>query len=379
MLVFPPHFVQRLEERYSRTPDSRKPDFYWIATDEIYAQRRANIERWLGLVPNENRYKNQLIQNLRFEKHESAYNELFVGCILKQFGFDLEYSPLLTIPDGADHQTPDWYASNKDGSLAFYVEVFTPNPPKDRVKNERDWEELCEYIKNSCIGYGIQIHTEDNLPLASSLEQAKHKQKRIADVADKVKDWIISTSPEPDAHLYLRYETLDEIHELMWDSGRYIGFKVVERLIDHGWCGSPMYLYDISDESLAEAIKRKVDKYKGADELQETPFVLFPVPGTLSLYAHDDVEEILYGHTGLRVSDERTINLGDGLYNGKKPINSTLSAVVWLKWVRMTHPTTKKEVTLIPTVYFNPNAKNPLPENFLPFESLVCNEHLVIF
>lgn len=364
MRVFTDEFVTWLKKKYINKPNNEKVLIYSIATKEIYAKRRESIELWLNLISEANKYKNQLIKNLQSienYQHESAYNELLVGVSLKKQHLNIEYSPTLT-SISKDPLTPDWLVLNEDGSQAFYAEVFTPNPPNDRTKNEDNWEDLCRRIKKTSNGYGIKIQTEKDISAPDPSQQKK--------IAEKVKAWIDQYSPKLQEKLYLDYATLQEVSEDKIHDINWIRFEIIEYLVNDTWCSPPSHMYKIESDWLVKNIKYKVKKYMFAEELQNKPFLLFLVPGTLSLYNHRDIEEILYGRTGFRVSDSRILNLEDGLYTGKNPISPILSAVVWLHWYSTTYVTNPNEnFHHSPTLYPNPNAKNPIPEEWITFVS----------
>jgi hypothetical protein len=137
MLVFTQKNVEGIQQKYSGFPGHRVPTIYWVATHPEYEDQRNIIEQWVARLPDHKR--KGVIGRLLSEQHYwDTYNELRIGDALRTLGYRIEYErPIPRIP-----KTPDWYVTPQNETLAFYVEVFTPNPSNTRVKDENKWHDL---------------------------------------------------------------------------------------------------------------------------------------------------------------------------------------------------------------------------------------------
>jgi hypothetical protein len=179
MRVFDAAWVKDIEQRYERFPPNQRPIIYAIAVHEDRQPFRAEIEAWVGALSSTAKAK--IIPRLRSpENIQQSYNELAVGHVFRELGYDLEYEK----PFG--DLTPDWFVSSKGAEPAFVVETFTANPPKSRTDDLKRLDHLLGRIHE--IPVGVELNIRTNLP-----ETPKERESK--EVKKEVERWLTSGSP----------------------------------------------------------------------------------------------------------------------------------------------------------------------------------------
>lgn len=357
--------IQRISNRYSYI----KPELCYVALDSEYAQERLQIESWADeLLPKDSTKRNSFASRLCDpEQFFDTYNELVVGIKLRHLGYHLVYEPQL--PD--TERRPDWCVYGRDDVPPFYLEVFTPNPSEDNARDEYNWKELAALIEDQTTGFGfsLQFYSDKSSP------DPKQRKK----VVTLVVRWLESGHLKIGDRLCFNDSSYDIIDSVYADLRIPLQITVVELLSESqkSWCTRPIKMKKVDEASLRRNIKAKVKKYSKSIQLERSPFVVCCIPHPISVLGHNSVETILYGDTVLQVFPNdltRAINLGNGLLNGKDPIDPILTAVVWLSEGH-TYSSWDGLPAFQPIgVYSNPNALFPLPSEALDFYGKLVNE-----
>jgi hypothetical protein len=333
VLVFNSDWVDSIKQRYERLPSYQRPVLYSVAVDKKKENLRQEIEDWVKDLPQAAR--NKVIPRLRSPNNlQQAYNELAVGHTMKQLGYELEYEKQIA------GITPDWYITKKGKVPPFVVEVFTANPPEDRIAELKKWDYLYGRLKEIPVGVvlGIRTHPTNAAP----------DQRRSKAITSALERWLISEKPRVGEHLSTNGITF----EVLSRSAKY----------QHVLCfggGGPANTFWVDTSSLRENLRQKVKKYSVLGK-QGIPLVVGIVADFYTGLSRDNLEDVLLGneafeisfeeHTGTVVGQE-LVRRNDGSLTR---IDSVLSAVVWVS---------KEAGVWEANAIFNPRAANPLPDN----------------
>ena len=340
MLVSSSDWVNYLKQRYERLPSYQRPVLYSIAVDKEKENLRLEIEDWVRDLPQA--AKDKVIPRLRSPNNlQQAYNELAVGHTLKQLGYELEYERQIA------GITPDWYIDAKSDVPAFVVEVFTANPPEDRIAELKKWAYLYGRLKQIPVGVVLRIRTH---PASAAPDQRGSKA-----ITSDLEQWLFSEKPGVGEHVSLNGIT----------------FEVVSKGANHehvlcfGGSGSANTFW-VDTNSLRENIRRKVKKYSVLGE-QGIPLVVGVVADFYTGLSREDFDDALLGNEAIEITYEeptgtvvgqKLVRRDDGVLTRIDPV---LSAAVWVS---------REASVWKAEAIFNPQAANPLPaKTFSPHYS----------
>ncbi len=327
MEVFTDGWISQIRKKHEQRQGLRTY-LYLLATKDEYQTTRAEIENWINGLPEIIRSK--LISRLRSSKnHIQTYNELAIGSVLKQLGYQLEYEKPLS------GHTPDWYVHLKGEIPAFIVEVFTANPSNEWTAQRGQKIDLVKRLEQIPIDVTMNIRFRGNMALD------QHQNKIIA---TKIRKWLEDDNPPVGTQISLTGIILKVIYR-----GR--GFSHVTLAFSD--------IFWVNSKSLREKIKNKIDKYK--DFLQEgrIPYVISIVPNPLTGLEQNNFIDVLFGQEIINlavdkdsgiIAEERFERNSNGLFL----ISSSLSAAIW-SWRSQEHWKFKAA--------YNPTATYPLPKN----------------
>jgi hypothetical protein len=303
---------------------------------------RLEIEDWVRDLPKA--AKDKVIPRLRSPDNlQQAYNELAVGHTLNQLGYEPEYERQIA------GITPDWYIASRGDVPAFIVEVFTANPPEDRIAELKKWDYLYGRLRQIPIGVVLGIRTH---PASTAPDQRGSKV-----ITSALEQWLISEKPEVGDHVSLngiKFEVLS------------IGANY-EHVLCFGGGGSANTFW-VDTSSLRDNIRQKVKKYSVLGE-QGIPLVVAVVANFYTGLGLEDFEAALLGNEAVEITYDETT----GSLVGQKPvrrddgvltrIDPVLSAAAWVS---------KEAGVWKAEAIFNPQAANPLPaKTFSPR----CSSH----
>lgn len=327
MEVFTDGWISQIRKKHEQRQGLRTY-LYLLATKDEYQTTRAEIENWINGLPEIIRSK--LISRLRSSKnHIQTYNELAIGSVLKQLGYQLEYEKPLS------GHTPDWYVHPKGDIPAFIVEVFTANPSNEWTAQRRQKIDLVKRLEQIPIDVTMNIRFRGNMALD------QHQNKIIA---TKIRKWLEDDNPPVGTQISL--------------TGTGIIFKITYR--GRGFPHVTLAFFDISrvnSKSLRWKIKDKIDNYK--DLLQEVriPYVISIVPNPLTGLEQDNFIDVLFGQGIINITLEEAIGTIGGQRSERNSdgvflISPSLSAAIWV-W--------KSQRDWNFRAAYNPNATYPLP------------------
>jgi len=331
MLVFSSDWVDSIGQRYERLPSYQRPVLYSIAIDEEKENLRLEIEDWVRGLPQA--AKKEIIPRLRSPKNlQQTYNELAVGHTLKQLGYELEYERQIA------GITPDWYIAAKSDVPAFVVEVFTANPPADRVADLKKWAYLYGRLEQIPVGVVLRIRTH---PASAAPDQRSSKE-----VTSALEQWLISEKPGVGEHVSLNGITFEVVSK---------GANC-EHVLCFGGGGSANTFW-VDTSSLRENIRQKVKRYSVLGE-HGIPLVVGVVADFYTGLSREDFEDALLGSEAVEITYEeptgsvvgqKHVRRDDGVLTRIDPV---LSAAVWVS---------KEAGVWKAEALFNPQAANPLP------------------
>ena len=325
MEVFTDGWISQIRKKHEQRQGLRTY-LYLLATKDEHQTTRAEIENWINGLPEIIRSK--LISRLRSSKnHIQTYNELAIGSVLKQLGYQLEYEKPLS------GHTPDWYVHPKGDIPAFIVEVFTANPSNEWTAQRRQKIDLVKRLEQIPIDVTMNIRFRGNMALD------QHQNKIIA---TKIRKWLEDDNPPVGTQISL--------------TG--IIFKITYR--GRGFPHVTLGFFDIfrvNSKSLRGKIKDKIDNYK--DLLQEVriPYVISIVPNPLTGLEQDNFIDVLFGQEIINLAVDKASGIIAGQRsernsNGLFLIGPSLSAVIW-SW--------KSQGNWNFKAAHNTNATHPLP------------------
>lgn len=365
MKAFSEEHIARISKNYESDPDHRKPEIFWIATLPEYSTLRNQISHWVETyIPNSSR--GELVNKLGLKEHfRATYNELLIAHKLTLLEYTITYEPKL-----GNSKTPDWFITNQDGSMRFYVEVFSPQLPGEVIKVDGLWKELSARIESKKLGYGISIKAG-----RKCLPPDSQRAKRMANM---IEIWLTTERPSIRDCICIHHETLETIaNELkcFWEG---VCFKVIESglKLDSSWCTPPVKVHTVANRSLKRQVKEKARKYVEELKVTQMPYVICIVPSKPWFTTHD-IEEVLYGEREsilVTMADGRSELLwhpkNNGLFSNYMTGNQVLSAVVWLQELHGWSLETNEDLYEPIKVYHNPRALHRLPDGALRFDQI---------
>ncbi len=325
--VFTDEYIQDIKRRYGHKPDYDKPDIYRIAVSNIGQSRRDEIEALLADLPYNDSQKD-IIEKLKSDKisaHTEAYNELSVGYLLKQVGYQVEHGKEFQI----EHKklTPDWYVHPKGDTPTFIVEVFTTNYyGNERREEDVQIKNLERRLREIPVDAGLSIRLDEGKVLESECN------KRIA---QEIKQWLL----QKDLPVGVQYSGIDFTCEIV---ERNTGFPEVDPTVFR-----EVVLGDT--ERLQKNIREKTKRYRNLGMPLVVAIVTDPIIGIHLRSVLLGTKRVRFSYnkfTGARITEH--IQLNNGLF-GKKP---DLSAVLWIS-------TSLRGWKM--TAIYNPTATKPLP------------------
>lgn len=326
MQVFSDKWKEEIKERYGHKPRFDRPVIYSVATnDELCSE----IEEMATHLPVEAQAR--LLPRLRKSKgFREAYNELVAGYILrKRLDYEIEYErPICGL-------TPDWHVHSKGDVPAFFVEGFTINPSKATSDDEVRWNNLLGRLREIPINVILYIRLKSRTCPPNTTESKE--------IAREVGKWLAATA--------------NQVGERLTTHG--ISFENVGRNRNKARVAymGPASTSFVNTERLRQAIKVKAKKYQDLAALG-TPLAVSIVPGFLSGYDLEDLQDLLWGSQSVSFSfDESAGEVVDLVPFRKdnglmKTLRPAVSAVLWI---------VRKERDWSITAVYNPNAENPLP------------------
>lgn len=332
MYVFTEEWIQQLEKRYRNHARYEKPAIYHYATDPDYGFLRKEIDTWVGSIPEPTRL--ELIPRLRSEAHfEHTHNELFVGHVLSQLGFTIEYEKPFVLSDRLF--TPDWYAIQNGSEIV--VEVFTVNPSHISRKEIKKLGYF--YARISMISYSGIISIEHG-------ESFSPDQKRSKEITALLETWLNEDRPQKDMELDLNEVTF-----------KFLGESSREKL---GWIGPTKVFVSNLQESLKTKVMAKVKKYKDLS----LPLVIAVIPDSSTFLEIDDLKDALWGREGWLIDwdnagQSKPFREANGLYTLPHSPDTVLSGILWIP-KRLNEPLTMPQIGIFP----NPNARVPIQEEY---------------
>jgi hypothetical protein len=379
--VFTSEAIDRIRRTYADFPDHRKPAVYWIATDPEHQATRLRIDEWVSLLPDEmddddrrRSIRKNVIKRLKSaDNFWDTYNELYVGDILRQLGYVVDYER--PIPNAEKLKTPDWYVESKDNAPPFYVEVFTPGQSRHRRENDNKWEDLRIRLKKIPLSVGLSLRANEQC--------APPAERQSITITRRVREWLESCDPPTGEVLRLDCDTLEEVKD---EFAFHFRRRVIEIEVScregiregQGWCVGPFPFERVEVESLKNNIRRKTRKY--AEHLEESriPLVVFLIPHSESPLSHESVDDAVQGQSVTRVyplSDGRNLIMDgrelNGLFAHTWPGSSALSTIVWWREVTAWPLDSDQQPIHKPIkLYFNLGATNPLPPYALDFRRI---------
>jgi hypothetical protein len=331
MMVFSSAWVDYIRQRYERLPSYQRPDLYTIAVDKEKENLRLEIENWVRDLPQA--AKDKVIPRLRSPDNlQQAYNELAVGHALKQLGYEPEYERQI------GGITPDWYIAAKNDVPAFAVEVFTANPPEERVADLKRWAYLYGRLEQIPVGVVLRIRTH---PASAAPDQRSSKE-----ITSALEQWLISEEPGVGEHVSLNGVTFEVVSK----GANY------EHVLCFGGGGSANTFW-VDTGSLRENIRQKVNKYSALGE-RGIPLVVGVVADFYTGLSREDFEDALLGNEAIEITHEEPagtvvgqelVRRDDGVLARIDPV---LSAAVWVS---------REASVWKAEAIFNPQAANPLP------------------
>jgi len=335
MLVFTEEWIQDLHRRYDQQPIYQRPFVYFLATLDVWEDRRLQIEQWVANVPPAN--QKSIISRLRNDvNHAEAYNELAIGESLRVLGYELQYEPRI------GDQTPDYLVKGRDKVPDFIVEAVSVRASKEQQENTRRSSWVMYAIHKIPINAKLEIHrlANNEYPKGREVEaMAKTVRKWLEDSNTKVNDQIEVSG--------LRFELL--------------GYQ---ENAPHTLCIGPYESFVVSHESLRRNIRNKLSKYAPVVMHEQMPFVVAVVADFHTGLGVDNMIDVLIGREVIRMYTDEQGNIWsepdrkqDGVF--VKASNKTALTPGLLV-------TTHRDGTFGHDAIFNPVAAYPLPaETFL--------------
>ena len=158
-----------------------------------------------------------------------------MGHALKQLGYELEYERQIA------GITPDWYIAAKSDVPAFVVEVFTANPPEDRIAELKKWDYLYGRLQQIPVGVVLRIRTH---PASAAPDQRGSKV-----ITSALEQWLIPEKPRVGEHVSLNGITFEVVSK----GANY------EHVLCFGGGGSANTFW-VDTSSLRENIRQKVQR-----------------------------------------------------------------------------------------------------------------------
>lgn len=329
MEVFPEDWIQEFRKRYEQHAAQVKPELYYLVTEEENSNYRANIQRWVDLLPPAS--QNDVVSRLRkVELCRETYNELLAGEVLRNGGYNPEYEKLFGT------LTPDWYIDPGDNKPPFLVEVFTARISDEEEKEQNQIDDLRNRLAQIPIKVSVWL---DRYPdrLHGKIDLNPKRNKAIV---QKVQNWL-STNPAVGARLELEDMAFDVIG---W-SPDFTGIQMQ----------GPVKNDMVDDEPLEKKINKKIRKYTGIVNSGQVPLVVAVLTDFETGLGFDELENVTLGRLAVSYNQNGPLGLvrqNDGLFQNKPE----LSAAAYIY---------KENGNWKIKLIRNPTARFPLPPDVL--------------
>lgn len=331
MSVFTKEWTEKIRARYERQPGYQRPRIYYFALSDTYQDMRNEIEYWVAGLPSTAQSK--LTPRLQAEEHfEHTYHELAVGHMLSQLGYQPEYEKTIC------GVTPDWYVPSREKVPAFILEIFTANLSVPQASKWQMIDDLLGRLRTIPIGVGLQIEaTQARITL-----DPQHNSR----LCEEVQKWLVGRSPSIGERL-----GLDGIAFTVIASGPQF---------PHVCTMGPAFCFSANEPGLRAKIHAKVKHYKKIADQRELALAVSVVASPDTVLDIRSFEGALLDQPAFQaqIDDSGSISIGKTPTHWTKGLLSlspALSAAIWM-W-----RTSSGEWRLFP--FYNPKAKQPLPEN----------------
>lgn len=321
--------------------------FFDVAAKGRFEPYRRLVNEWVSLMPEDARKEavDQLKGGDPFQ-YDAGIVELMIYRVLVGLGHDVVVHPTV------NGHCPDFLVRNKDGSPAAYVEVTTTNPSRESVAAQNRRNDLINGLNKidlpaGWIGSVFGVHSGASAPSPKAFRNA-------------IEAWSRSVGPDRSQDFSKVFVVGDWKVDFRLHPANSADFKP-ERSVSVEYTG----LKDMKPAvAVRQALERKGDRYG----IRNVPFLLAVADGREEI--HDDgfdfLLEALYG-------DEQIVGTRNGFYQDRAnngyfgqigdPRHSHVSAVLLLPSTNFMNLYQEHQQ---PTFIVNPDARCPLPREFLP-------------
>ncbi len=240
--------LKQIVEKHKESADEDLLGFWHLVFSERHNRYREHIEEYFAKISEDDRKKIKrgiLTDNKGFYE---AINEIFVGGILADFGYSLQYEPKITYGENK-FKTPDWLVKRPDGT-DLMIDVFTSKTPFYMSKQSEVIGKLTEQIKQIESGYD----------LFSQIEDAYLVSRSLSEIVNEVSEWL-TTQPDINSTIVSNGATF-EVSLICEKRHRT---TVISRVDDSK-------RNDLRD--LSNKIIKKVSDYEGLSKTLEVPFIV---------------------------------------------------------------------------------------------------------
>ncbi len=233
---------------------------FWVEeinNNHVFKPQKDDLLRMLdSLNSSKDREKiYELLINQQKENQQThTYNELAIGYLLRNNGYEIEYEHQILF-ENRSPKTPDWYVSENNENPKFIVEVFTTDSRSNEEiqKMDRQVSLLEERLKKIVFDAVIRIDVDPRSLDASKIKKIAKKIESVLTKNDLIRDFIYE-----DRNIDFNYQ----IKHL--NIGR-------SHLLPLIFCDTP---YRIDEERFFRKVSEKVNKYrKSSIPLVIVPFV----------------------------------------------------------------------------------------------------------
>jgi hypothetical protein len=171
-------YATLLKSRFGERLASGRPELWPIAIEPERAAQRAWINELLSSLP----LRDQRNMRGRIEKNSSflaTYNELALGALLRQLGYQLSYEEAINHQDGRA-VTPDWMIEN-DGRVLAVFEITTQFRTDAERAADRRWAELKDRVDELPYPFVVLVRPMHDRWVTPDGGTAKHLTSAVAD------------------------------------------------------------------------------------------------------------------------------------------------------------------------------------------------------